>query len=162
MPGLVWGGSLRRRTTRIRVEEASVELAAPDAMAIVLLLMLLALAPLALELGGVGLAACLGLWLGAVATARLHLRVRPGSAHVVRTVLGVPWSIVRRDARYAAPEHPWLWRGFDVDELVVPPARGSEPSVVLLELGPQEADAALGDTLDREIRRVLRGERWAR
>jgi hypothetical protein len=50
-------------------------------------------------------------------TTRVHLRVRPGRALLVRTILGVPWWVSRRGLDL---EDAWTDWDFDGDDLVLP------------------------------------------
>lgn len=108
-------------------------------------------------------------WLGAVTvlaaliatmfSARVHLRVRPGRAVLVRTVLLVPWWITSRDAR--AAEVGWADFGFDDTELCMPPrppCSDPETRTFLLSTmfhGLRDEEI---EEVDSEIRRVLGGE----
>lgn len=147
----------------MRVDERCVKIDAPDVVvAFGSLLAGVHGALFAIAMSPLALVVCACCCLLVVATARVHLRVRPGSAFLVRTVLGVPWWIAHRDARHAAPESVWFWDTWDCDELVFPSRVVGRPSVVMVELRLAGVSPELGLQLDSEIRRVLRSTRWCR
>ena len=116
--------SLSLRFTRVRLSPERVAVDAPDLLALVLGVSGLAGLALPLAWDVVGGWALLGVVLIGL-TARVHLRVRPGRATLVRTVLGVPWWVSRRGADAVGD---WLEWDFEGDDLVLPrtPEQASE------------------------------------
>ncbi len=124
--------SLSLRFTQVRLAPERVAVDAPDMLALVLGVSGLAGLGLPLAWDVMGGWALLGLVLIALTT-RVHLRVRPGRATLVRTVLGVPWWVSRRGVGCVGS---WLDWDLEGDDLVLlrTPEQASEGHGALLVL----------------------------
>jgi hypothetical protein len=122
-PRLRFERSLSFAFTRVRISDERVRVDAPDAMALTAVVPELVTLGLPLAWPVVGAWALVVLVL-VMLTTRVHLRVRPGRALLVRTILGVPWWVSRRGLDAEDAWTDWDWEG---DDLVLP--RGLEERV---------------------------------
>lgn len=88
-------------------------------------------------------------------TARIHLRVRPGRAWLVRTWMGIPYWATRRDA---TPNSGWTDYDFDTGAQLVLPLRPGETDAqqrTVLSEGPSGLSSKEIDTLAEAITKVF-------
>jgi hypothetical protein len=142
--------------TRVRLSDERVRVDAPDAMALISIVGALGALGLPLAWSAVG-AWALAALVAVVLTTRVHLRVRPGRALLVRTILGVPWWVSRRGREAPAEWTDW---DFDGDDLVLPrtveQATEGHGRLVVLTTSLHGVSGAEIDEIARACEAVLR------